>query len=421
MRSSSIKRILTALVILATALNACTQGPVPEKNLEIFSWWTTGNQAQGLSKLIALYAQQKAGVKVVNATQSGGNESIAPAVLASRIQGGDPPDSFQVKVGHALLDSWVLSGKIENLDDLYKSQGWETVIPKGLLDTVFYQGHYYAIPVSANRANMLWYNKTTFTALGITSIPQSFDDWFAMADKCKAAGLPALALGDSDGSGEPVYLFETILIGSLGAQGYLGLWSGTTSWTDAKVTTALENFKKMLGYLNPDYASLTWNQANQMVIDGKACTTILPDWVDADNQAKQFTASGWAPAPNNGGIYDVLADSFSLPKGAADPGNAKAWLELTGSLAGQEAVNPVKGSICSRTDCDPTLFGPYLQWSAQEWAKDTIVPSLAGGEAAGPSWTSAISDTIGTFMISQDSSATQTALVKACTDAKVCK
>lgn len=421
MNSSIINKIFTALVILATTLTACIQKPAPEANLEIFSWWTTGNDAQGLSNLIDLYRQQNPGVKVVNATQAGGNESLAPAVLASRIQGGDPPDTFQVKIGHDLLDNWVLSGKMENLDDLYQAQGWEKVMPKGLLDTVSYQGHYYAVPVTVNRTNMLWYNKTTFTALGIASVPQSFDDWFAMADKCKAAGLPALALGDSDGAGEPVYLFETVLIGSLGTQGYQGLWSGTTSWTDAKVTTALENFKKILGYLNPDYTSLTWEQANQMVIDGKACTTILPDWVDADNRAKQFAASAWAPAPNNSGVFDVLAGSFSLPKGAVDPGNARAWLELNGSQAGQQALNPVKGSICTRTDCDPTLFGPYLQWSAQEWARDTIVPSLAGGEAASPSWTLAISDTIGTFMITQDSSATQTALIKACTDAKVCK
>jgi glucose/mannose transport system substrate-binding protein len=413
--------ILTSLVMaLAVMLGACAKKQTAvEKNLEIFSWWTSGGEAAGLKRLYGLYNAQNPAVKVINATLSS-DVSTARAVLESRMLGGDPPDTFQVHVGHELIDSWVVAGKMENLDDLYQSEGWDMLFPQGLLDITSYQGHYYSVPLDVHRANMLWYNKQIYATLGITDT-ETFDGWFTMADKCKAAGLSALALGDGGDALASVNLFETILIGNLGADGYRALWTGAIAWTDPKVTTSLETFKKMLAYVNPDHATLSWDQANQLVIDGKACTTVMVDWVDANNLAKKFTASGWAPAPNNAGIYDALSDSFGLPKGAGDPNNARAWLKLIGSKEGQEAFNPVNGSVCARTDCDPKLFRPYLQSSTQDWSKDTIVPSLAYGAAVDPSWLAAISDTIKTFVTSQDVATTQAALLQACTDAKICK
>jgi glucose/mannose transport system substrate-binding protein len=413
--------ILTSLVMaLAVMLGACAKKQTAvEKNLEIFSWWTSGGEAAGLKRLYGLYNTQNPAVKVINATLSS-DVSTARAVLESRMLGRDPPDTFQVHVGHELIDSWVVAGKMENLDDLYQSEGWDMLFPQGLLDITSYQGHYYSVPLDVHRANMLWYNKQIYATLGITDT-ETFDGWFTMADRCKAAGLSALALGDGGDALASVNLFETILIGNLGADGYRGLWTGATAWTDTKVATSLETFKKMLAYVNPDYATLSWDQANQLVIDGKACTTVMVDWVDANNLAKKFTASGWAPAPNNAGIYDALSDSFGLPKGAGDPNNARAWLKLIGSKEGQEAFNPVSGSVCARADCDSKLFRPYLQSSTEDWSKDTIVPSLAYGAAVDPSWLAAISDTIKTFVTSQDVATTQAALLQACTDAKICK
>jgi glucose/mannose transport system substrate-binding protein len=184
---------------------------------------------------------------------------------------------------------------------------------------------------------------------------------------------------------------------------------------------ALEAMKAVLAYVNSDHAALSWDQANQLVIDGKACTTIMGDWVDADNLAKKFADSGWAPVPGNVGIYDALSDSFGLPKGAKHPVAAKNWLKMVGSKAGQEAFNPVKGSVCARTDCDPNLFGAYLQSAIVDWKKDVVVPSLAHGAAAKEGWVTAITDAINTFVTNQDVAATQAALVQACKDAGVCK
>jgi glucose/mannose transport system substrate-binding protein len=145
--------------------------------------------------------------------------------------------------------------------------------------------------------------------------------------------------------------------------------------------------------------------------------TIMGDWVDADNLAKGFKDSGWAPAPGTSGIYDALSDTFGMPRKARHKKEALDWLRLVGSREGQEAFNPLKGSICARTDCDPKLFGPYLQWAMEQWKRDAIVPSLAHGAAAKESWLTAINDAMSLFVTNRDVARTQRMLAQAARDA----
>jgi len=397
-----------------------TGSPSPlSGKLEIFSWWTTGGEAAGLQKLYQLYPQQCPGdVQIVNSTVAGGGGDVARQVLSSRMQGGDPPGSFQIHMGHELLDSWVASGDMESLKFLFDQQNWANVFPQGVLDIVSKDGQPYSVPVNIHRANVLWYNKKTFTDAGLQP-PKTFADFFTVADALKAKGITPLALGDKEAFAS-VQLLEVTLLGTLGPDAYKGLWTGKTAWGSSQVTDALNTFKRMLSYTNSDHASLTWDQANDMVIKGQAGMTIMGDWVDADNKAKGFTNSGWVPSPSTSGTYDALSDTFGLPKDAPNRDAVICWLKVVGSKAGQEAFNPLKGSICARTDCNKSLFDPYLQSAMDDWSKDSIVPSLAHGAAASPAWAADISDAVTAFVASQDVGALQGRLSTACKDSGVC-
>jgi len=395
-------------------------GQAATGKLEMFSWWTTGGEEAGLKALYGLYAKDHGGVEIVNQAVAGAAGSDAKAVLKTRMQGGDPPDAFQVHMGHELTDGYVAADQVEPLDDLYKSEGWDKTFPKGVLDIVSANGHYWSVPVNIHRANVLWYNKKVFADNGLQA-PVTFEDFFKVADALKAKNITALALGDKVEFAS-AHLFETVLVGTLGPDAYKGLWTGTTKWDDPKVTEALETFKKMLGYVNSDHAALTWDQANDLVIQGKAGMTIMGDWVDADYKAKKFTDYGWTNSPNTAGIYDALSDTFALPKGAKDRDNAIAWLKLAGSVAGQDTFNPLKGSIPARIDAGSAPgYDDYLKSAIADWKKDTIVPSVVHGAAAKDGWSQAYQDTINTFVTSQDVAATQKALAAACVDAGVCK
>jgi glucose/mannose transport system substrate-binding protein len=235
----------------------------------------------------------------------------------------------------------------------------------------------------------------------------------------KAAGITPLALGDVD-AWTAVHLMETVLLGSLGPDGYDGLWTGDTDWSGAEVKDALDAFAKMLGYVNSDHSSLTWDQANDLVISGEAAMTVMGDWANADYEAKNFTEYGWAPTPGTDGNYDALSDTFGLPKGAPNPDAVNCWLRLVGSKEGQEAFNPLKGSVCARTDCDPALFNEYLQSAMSDWKSDRIVPSLAHGAAASQPWLNEIVDATTAFVTDKDVAAFQGRLNDACVAAEVC-
>ncbi|HVH32338.1 MAG TPA: ABC transporter substrate-binding protein [bacterium] len=393
-------------------------GAAASGKLEFFSWWTAGGEADGLNGMITAYKKAYPGVEVVNATVAGGAGTNAKAVLATRLTGGDPPDSFQVHAGLEVA-KYDPQKYLEPLSGLFTSEGWDKVFPSGLLTLLRYQGNYWSVPVNIHRANVLWYSKQVFSANYLTP-PKTFDEFFKTADTLKAKGIVPLVLGDKENFSVG-HAFEAVLIGTLGADGYRGLWTGKTAWTDAKVTQALNTFKRMLTYVNSDHAALTWDGAGQYLIDGKGGMEIMGDWEDGWFQSKNFTGYGWAPPPGNAGVFDALSDSFAMAKAAPDRANAMNWLKLAGSKAGQEAFNPKKGSICAQTDCNQALFNAYLQSAGKDWKTDALVPSVIHGAAAFESYALKYQDAMALFVTTGDVAKTQAALQAACKDAGVCK
>ncbi|HLC01454.1 MAG TPA: ABC transporter substrate-binding protein [Anaerolineales bacterium] len=420
---------LTALVGASMILASCG-GPQPttttaptsappagKTQVEVFSWWTTGGEAAGLQKLMDQFNAEHPDAEVINAAVAGGAGSNAKAVLKTRMLGGDPPDSFQVHMGHELIDTWVTTDYMEPLDDVYATYGLNDAFPQGVLDIVSFDGHPWSVPVNIHRGNVLWYNKTVLANAGIANPPATWDEFIADAETLKAAGITPLALGDN-GPWAAAHLFEDVLASVLGPDAYKGLWTGSTSWADPKVTAALNTFRTVLSYVNEDHTALTWDQANQLVIDGTAAMTIMGDWIDGDYVAKGFTDYGWAPVPGTQGVYVALSDTFGLPKGAKNADLTKEFLGVLGSKQGQETFNILKGSICARTDCDYSNFDAYLQSSAADWQTDTIVPSVVHGAAASEGWATAYVDAIGAFVTSKDVAGTQDALIQAAVDAE---
>jgi len=418
-KRSPVSCLLCTLALVSIWLAGCASRA--QTHVEIFSSWTTGPEAVGLQKLSDQFHAQHPDAQIINASLGVPGTPGAGEDLRARMLAGNPPDSFQARMGEGFRNSWVVAGSVEPLDDLYRDNGLSAVFPQAILDLVSYQGRQYAVPINIHRANVLFYNRSVFQANGIDpSSLQTFSGWEAGAEALKAAGITPLALGDSDPS-TSAQLLETVLIGTLGPEGYRRLWTGASDWSGAGVTRALENFRMMLGYVNPDHAALTWDQANQLVIDGKVAMIIMTDWVDSDYIAKGFSGYGWTSPPGNAGVFDVLGDSFGLPVGAKHPELAKGFLSVLASKQGQESFSRTQGAICARSDCDLSSLDPYLQSSAAAWKTDAIVPSAVQGAAISPRWSEAFIGAAGGFVKTGDLAATQEALAQACRSAGMCK
>jgi glucose/mannose transport system substrate-binding protein len=432
------KRTSLAIVLVAAVLAAaCSPAPTPPAvvteppsvpvteqptaggDVEVFSWWTAGGEADGLAAMQEIFAAEHPEFTFVNAAVAGGAGTNARAVLATRLSANDPPSSWQGHAGQELIGTYVAAGQIQPLNDLYDANGWLDVMPETLIPLISQDGNIYSVPVNIHRANVMWYNPAVLAANSIT-VPTTWDEFFTAAETLQAAGVTPLAMGEAWTS---MHLFETVLLGSLGADGYNALWDGSGDWGSAEVTSAIEAFSRALDYTNSDASTLTWDQAAQLVVDGDAAFTIMGDWAEGFFKGLELAPMegfGWAPAPGTDGEFQFLSDSFVLPVGASNLEGSNAWLITAGSKAGQEAFNPIKGSICARTDCDPSLFDEYLQSAMQDWTTDTVVGSLTHGVVANDNWKAEINTALGLFLADRDVAAFQSALVAACSSSGAC-
>jgi glucose/mannose transport system substrate-binding protein len=395
MRKSTLKFVagLFAIALLAAGCSsssdeAATEETATEESaevvadpeLEIFTWWAAGGEAAGLAGLEAEFAANNPDTKYINAAISGGAGVNAKAVLQSRLDANDPPDSFQAHAGME-LDGYVKGGQLEDLTFLYKEQGWDTIFPADLIKTLTVDGKIYSVPVNIHRANVLWWNPATAEKAGITAAPTTLDEFFADLEKFKKIGIPGLALAGK-GDWAIAHLLDWMLAATLGPDAFEGLFNGTTSWTGPEVEGALKNFQKALSYGNKGAGNLDWPDAGKLVTSGKAGFFIMGDWASAQWQADGLalgTDYTWAPAPGTVGIYQWLSDSFTLPVGAKHRNAGIAWLTVAGSKAGQDAFNPKKGSIPARTDADTSLYDDYLKAAMEQWKTDRLVGSTVHG------------------------------------------
>jgi len=386
--------------------------------LEIFSWWTSGGEVEALDYLYGDFKKLNPDVEVINSAITGGTASGGnmKAVLQTRMMGGDAPESFQIHLGHELIDNHVVAGRMEPLDELYASEGWDKVFPKGLIDIASYQGKPWSVPVNIHRANVLWYNKKMFSDVGVTEPPKTWDAFFDIGEKLKAKGQPLIGVAESS-PGFWAHVTETMLISTLGADGYRGLFNGTTKWDDKRINDALNLSAKALDYANKDFTSVSWGDINDLMVAGKCACIIQGDWTPGVLWSKGFNEFGWAPAPGNTGIYDMLSDSFGLPKGVKNRDAAVNWLKVAGSKHAQEGFNFYKGSIPARTDADFSQFTQYHKDAAKDWTTNQLVPSIVHGAAAKDSFNVDYQTAINVLATKKDVAAAQTALVKAAKDA----
>lgn len=397
--------LTTACGTAGTANNASnTAGAgTEEKKIEIFSWWTGAGEADGLNALIKLFQQKDPGVQVQNSAVAGGAGTNAKQVLATRMQAGNPPDTFQVHAGAELM-AWVDAGKMEPLNDLYQSQGWNDKFPQQLIDMVSKDGNIYAVPVDIHRGNVLWYNKKIFDQYHLQP-PTTFDIFFKDADILKQHGITPLGLGDKD-TWEATMLWEDVLLGTVGPQKYDQIWQGKVSWDDPGIRQSLETFKKMLQYVNSDHAALDWQDGSQLVATGKAAMNVMGDWAKGyyttDLKLKPNVDFGWCVTPGTEGDFMVISDTFGLPKGAPHPNTVLDWLKVLGSTEGQDVFNPLKGSIPARIDADPSKYDVYSQQAMADFKKDQLTPSLAHGSAASPGFLDAVNTAMKVFVTNQD-------------------
>ncbi|MFO7698589.1 MAG: ABC transporter substrate-binding protein [Anaerolineae bacterium] len=378
--------LLVLSMVLVGSLSGCAKKEAKvEGELEIFSWWTSGGEVEALNAVYAIFTAAYPDVTINNAALAGGQGQGGnmKALLETRMLGGEPPDSFQVHLGHELTDSHVIADRMEPLGWLYEEEGWYDVMPADVVAIASYEGEPYSVPVNIHRSNCLWYRPSRLAEAGVTAPPNTWDEFFDVAEKLKAVGIPAIAIAEQDANGGFAgHMFENIMLSVMGGDKYKGLFDGTTGWDDPDVTEALDIMNRIYDYANPDYLSTAWGDINdRFVSDDAPAMMLMGDWTHGVLMSKGFKDYEFIAAPGTHDYFMLLSDSFGLPKGAPHRENAVAFLRILGSKAGQDAFNPIKGSIPARTDGDRAKYDEYLNNTMDDWAKLEGTPSIQHGAA----------------------------------------
>lgn len=425
-----MRKLIAAAGALALGLTmtACSQASDAGKDggdaagsasqVGVVTWWEQGSEKEGFDALKKVFAEQHPDVELIKQSESGGGGTNAKQKLAADLAAKNPPDTYQAHAG-AELSSDIAAGYLEDVSGLYDEFKLRDAFPADLVDLLTVDGKIYSVPSNIHRANVVWANVEVMQKAGLDpkAPPKDIKGWIADMEKLKAAGVQyPITVG---ATWTQLQLLETVLLADLGADAYNGLMNGKTDWSGPEVKAALDDYAKILTYADPSLLSEDWEPAMKPVIEGKSAYNVMGDWAPpAWENAKMKWDKDYVtfPVPGTDGVFDFLADSFTLPVGAKHPDGTKAWLNTISSKEGQIAFNKAKGSIPARSDLtadELSKFSDYQRSAMESFGKDTIVSSIAHGAALPLAATEKMKSALGKFNSSKDVAAFQSELAAA--------
>jgi glucose/mannose transport system substrate-binding protein len=351
--------------------------------IEVFSWWTSGSEDAALQAIISAAVKANSGLEVVNAAVAGGAGTNAKQVLATRLAGGDVPEIWQTHPGGE-LGQYVDQGVLADMTAVYKSEGWNKVVPKDLVASMTYNKKTYSVLTGVHRANTMWISSAAQKKAGVSlSGSLTWPTFKAAALKMKAKGIDPICLGDKD-IWTAAQLLEALIVAEEGAAGWTALLNGSKKWTSAGVKKAVANFNEAMTWTNKDHKALDWTGAVAALAKGTCGVNIMGDWAYGELLVKQnkvdgkdFTYATFGDA----NTFVTVGDSFVIGKTAKNQAGAVAFAKAIMDPKVQLAFNKLKGSAPVRSDVSTKTLGKYQQGAAKVLANGKKVPSLVHGQA----------------------------------------
>jgi glucose/mannose transport system substrate-binding protein len=381
-----VKGVVLAACVAAIAAVYPTSAAEPaagtkegSKGVTLLHWWTSPSELAAINAVGDVFKRRNPTIplNITDVPSHGGGAGFF-LVAKSAAAAHTPPDAIHVNIG-APLRPYLDAGLLSPIDDLWKTEGLERVVPPMIRAMSRVDGHYYALPIDVHRNNLVWYNKRLLDKYGIDPATlTTWDSFFEAADKLKAAGVRyPLQLG------APWTLsvsFEGIMAG-LGAQHYDDWVNGRiTATDDPRLLEAFGILKRYVSYATPEYASMEWDVAIQRIIKGDAAFCIMGDWANGEFRLAKMAFGrdyGAVPLPGTQGMYAAAVDTFVQGRGTVSPANTARLTRVIASREGQDAFNVRKGSISPRTDADLSRYDAYQRSAMADFkAAKVIYPNV---------------------------------------------
>ena len=380
------KRMLTLLAGAAALLLAPLAATTPARaadGVEVLHWWTSGGEAAGLSVLKKLLEGQ--GVTWHDAPVAGGGGSAAMTTLKARLTSGNPPTASQM-LGFTITD-FADQGVLADLSDVAKANNWDAAIPAAIQAFSKHDGKWVAAPVNVHSTNWVWLNKAVLDKTG-GHIPTNWDEFIALLDAAKAAGVIPLAQGGQ--AWQENTMFESVVVSTGGPQFYKKAFIDLdpAALSSPTMHTAFERLAKLRTYTDPNFPGRDWNLATSMVIKGDAALQVMGDWAKGEFvNAKKVPGVDFVcfRFPGTQGTVMFNADQFVFFKhGSAplDPAAVKMATDIE-DPGFQSAFNVIKGSVPARTDVPDTAFDACGKKGMADLKEAIAAGTLFGSQSQG--------------------------------------
>ena len=386
-------------------LTATTAMAGPEA--EVLHWWTSGGEAKSVAVLQQEFSDN--GGTWTDMPVAGGGGDAAMTALRARVLSGNAPTAVQLK-GPAIQE-WYEEGVLADISSVAEAEGWAELLPAAIAGHMKCEGTWCAAPVNVHRVDWIWANAKVLADNGI-SLPTTWDEFNAAADKLMAAGITPLAHGGQ--AWQDATVFEAVALGILGPDGFRKAFIDLdeATLTSDGMIAVFDQMRKMRGYVDSNFSGRDWNLATAMVMNGEAAFQIMGDWAKGE-----FMAAGKVPGkdflcistPGDGYLYNVDSFAFFKVEGADKIAGQQLLAKLIMGKNFQKVFNLNKGSIPARTDVSLDEFDSCALLSSQDMATSnsngSLLPSYAHGMALRGAQSGAITDVVTAHFNSDMSSA----------------
>ncbi len=375
-RAFTRKMFLTAVAIAATVLTLASGARAAEA-VEVIHWWTSGGETAAVGKFKEAFAARGFEWKDL-AVGGADNQRL---LLKTRVGKGSPPDA-------AMINSDVRAyaadrNNLANLDALAAKEGWDTVLPDPVKRYAKMGGtSYVAVPVNVHRQNVMWISTAALKKIGADAPPKTWDEFFVMADKAKAAGMIPLAMAEDAWVN---FFFVQVAYSTMPPDAFRKAFydADEAALKSPGMVKAFEVLRKSRAYVDRSASTRKWNEATQMVMQGKAFAQVMGDWAKGEFvQAGKKAGEDYvcATVPGSGTNHLFNSDAFMFFKHGSDSPGQLALAQTLMNKDAQVSFSLLKGSVPVRTDADVSKFDDC----AKKSYADFVSSGKNGGLAAAP-------------------------------------
>jgi raffinose/stachyose/melibiose transport system substrate-binding protein len=230
--------------------------------------------------------------------------------IKTALAGGEAADIFYMW-GGSFVQPYIQAENILPLDDYLEQSTIDAMLP-GTVEAVTVDGKIYSLPCYTHIAN-LYCNEELFEKAGAT-IPTTYEELLAAADKLNAAGITPAVLGEKD-RWPGMYWYDMIAMREVGVAAAMNAMKDPSLFNTPEFIAAAKKVQELVDhkFFNDSMFSMSYDEMLGAFNNGDAAMMFQANWINAGIEADSSAVKGKVTAvkfPVFEGSVGTAAETF---------------------------------------------------------------------------------------------------------------